>query len=132
MLGRQVAGHVASHDALIGLAGRRPWPPTRRPRSRWRVVPAAGGGLANAGRLGDNVGGQGLAYNQARGGPVDVFGYPAGPHPDGDGPYDGQTIQSARQRRGDLRYATSLSPDFDGETRAVYQDAAVVWTGSIA
>ncbi|GII61843.1 hypothetical protein Skr01_19280 [Sphaerisporangium krabiense] len=45
----------------------------------------------DAGRLGDNVGGQGFAWNQKIGRPVYVFGYPAGPHPDGDKPYTGVT-----------------------------------------
>ncbi|MFC3986637.1 hypothetical protein ACFOYY_41355, partial [Streptosporangium jomthongense] len=37
----------------------------------------------DAGRLGDNVGGQGFAWNQKTGQPVFIFGYPEGPHPDG-------------------------------------------------
>ncbi|WP_084959350.1 trypsin-like serine peptidase [Thermoactinospora rubra] len=45
----------------------------------------------DAGRLGDNVGGQGLAWNQAAGRVVRTFGYPAAPHPDGDKPYAGLT-----------------------------------------
>ncbi|MEO3810877.1 hypothetical protein ABGB17_17900 [Sphaerisporangium sp. B11E5] len=45
----------------------------------------------DVGRLGDNVGGQGFAWNQPIGKPVYAFGYPAGPHPDGDFPYTGQT-----------------------------------------
>jgi hypothetical protein len=45
----------------------------------------------DAGRLGDNVGGQGFAWNQKIGQPVYAFGYPAGPHPDGDYPYTGLT-----------------------------------------
>ncbi|WP_424536094.1 trypsin-like serine peptidase [Sphaerisporangium viridialbum] len=45
----------------------------------------------DAGRLGDNVGGQGFAWNQKIGEPVYVFGYPAGPHPDRDRPYTGVT-----------------------------------------
>ncbi|MFI0419537.1 trypsin-like serine peptidase [Spongiactinospora sp. 9N601] len=49
------------------------------------------GGVVNRGRLGDNVGGQGFAWNQKPGQPVFVFGYPAGPHPDGDKPYTGVT-----------------------------------------
>ncbi|MEV4098456.1 hypothetical protein AB0J31_39960, partial [Streptosporangium saharense] len=45
----------------------------------------------DAGRLGDNVGGQGFAWNQKTGQPVYIFGYPEGPHPDGDKPYTGIT-----------------------------------------
>ncbi|MFD0888629.1 hypothetical protein ACFQ08_29185, partial [Streptosporangium algeriense] len=45
----------------------------------------------DAGRLGDNVGGQGFAWNQKTGQAVFIFGYPEGPHPDGDKPYTGIT-----------------------------------------
>ncbi|MFC6081600.1 trypsin-like serine peptidase [Sphaerisporangium aureirubrum] len=45
----------------------------------------------DAGRLGDNVGGQGFTWNQKVGQPVFVFGYPAAPHPDGDKPFTGVT-----------------------------------------
>ena len=45
----------------------------------------------DAGRLGDNVGGQGFAWNQKTGQPVYVFGYPEGPHPDGDKTFTGIT-----------------------------------------
>ncbi|MEU8250523.1 hypothetical protein [Nonomuraea sp. NPDC048916] len=45
----------------------------------------------DAGRLGDNVGGQGVAWNQPTGKYVRVFGYPAAPHPDGNKPYTGVT-----------------------------------------
>ncbi|WP_250562295.1 trypsin-like serine peptidase [Sphaerisporangium fuscum] len=45
----------------------------------------------DAGRLGDNVGGQGFTWNQKIGQPVYVFGYPAAPHPDGDKPFTGVT-----------------------------------------
>ncbi|MEU4723522.1 hypothetical protein AB0G06_28225 [Nonomuraea dietziae] len=45
----------------------------------------------DAGKLGDAVGGQGIAWNQPTGQPVFVFGYPADPHPDGDKPYTGVT-----------------------------------------
>ncbi|MFI7538857.1 trypsin-like serine peptidase [Streptosporangium sp. NPDC049376] len=45
----------------------------------------------DAGRLGDNVGGQGFAWNQKTGQAVFVFGYPEGPHPDGDKPFTGVT-----------------------------------------
>lgn len=49
--------------------------------------------LANTGRLGDNVGGQGFAWNQPTGSTADVLGFPAGPHPDGTTPYTGQTLE---------------------------------------
>ncbi|ETK32015.1 hypothetical protein [Microbispora sp. ATCC PTA-5024] len=49
--------------------------------------------FADAGRLGDNVGGQGLAYNQKIGQPVFVFGYPSGSHPDGDHAFSGKTLK---------------------------------------
>ncbi|GAA0408074.1 hypothetical protein GCM10009530_70490 [Microbispora corallina] len=49
--------------------------------------------LEDAGRLGDNVGGQGLAYNQKVGGSVFVFGYPSGSHPDGTSPFTGKTLK---------------------------------------
>ncbi|MCK2212919.1 hypothetical protein MF672_003755 [Actinomadura sp. ATCC 31491] len=45
----------------------------------------------DAGRLGDVVGGQGFAWNQATGKYVRTFGYPAAPHPDGNRPYSGVT-----------------------------------------
>ncbi|NRQ37471.1 hypothetical protein HII36_37400 [Nonomuraea sp. NN258] len=45
----------------------------------------------DAGRLGDNVGGQGFAWNQSTGKTVRTFGYPAAPHPDGNKPYSGVT-----------------------------------------
>ncbi|WP_347592366.1 hypothetical protein [Acrocarpospora sp. B8E8] len=45
----------------------------------------------DAGALGNNVGGQGLAYNQKVGKPVFVFGYPSGSHPDGNYAYTGIT-----------------------------------------
>ncbi|NUW45104.1 trypsin-like serine peptidase [Nonomuraea rhodomycinica] len=49
------------------------------------------GSLKDVGRLGDNVGGQGVAWNQPAGAVVRTFGYPAGPHPDGNKPYTGVT-----------------------------------------
>ncbi|GAA2215899.1 hypothetical protein GCM10009850_113670 [Nonomuraea monospora] len=45
----------------------------------------------DAGRLGDNVGGQGFAWNQPTGKAVRVFGYPAAAHPDGNKNYTGVT-----------------------------------------
>ncbi|WP_066362694.1 trypsin-like serine peptidase [Herbidospora mongoliensis] len=47
----------------------------------------------DAGRLGDNVGGQGFAYNQKVGQNVYVFGYPSGSHPDGNAAYTGKTLK---------------------------------------
>ncbi|WP_067125806.1 trypsin-like serine peptidase [Microtetraspora malaysiensis] len=49
--------------------------------------------FADAGALGANVGGQGLAYNQKVGKPVFVFGYPSGQHPDGNQAYSGHTLK---------------------------------------
>ncbi len=49
--------------------------------------------FTDAGRLGDNVGGQGLAYNQKIGTNVYVFGYPSGSHPDGNHAYTGHTLK---------------------------------------
>ncbi|MEW9532035.1 serine protease [Microbispora sp. NPDC049125] len=49
--------------------------------------------IKDAGRLGDNVGGQGLAYNQKIGQPVFVFGYPSGKHPDGNQAFTGKTLK---------------------------------------
>ncbi|MFG1948659.1 hypothetical protein [Nonomuraea sp. NPDC048826] len=57
------------------------------------VVPSATGELTGYGRLGDNVGGLGLAWNQPLDYSVNVFGYPAGPHPDGVRPYSGQNLK---------------------------------------
>ncbi|MBG0832161.1 hypothetical protein HS041_31125 [Planomonospora sp. ID67723] len=49
--------------------------------------------LADAGRLGDNVGGQGVAWNQKTGKKVFAFGYPASAHLDGDKVYTGHTMK---------------------------------------
>ncbi|GAA3424989.1 trypsin-like serine peptidase [Streptosporangium sandarakinum] len=49
------------------------------------------GFIKDAGKLGDNVGGQGVAWNQKTGQAVWVFGYPALPHPDGNKAYTGVT-----------------------------------------
>ncbi|MGW5687632.1 trypsin-like serine peptidase [Nonomuraea sp. NPDC003754] len=49
------------------------------------------GFVKDAGRLGDNVGGQGFAYNQPTGKYVRVFGYPAAAHPDGHKNFTGIT-----------------------------------------
>ncbi|WP_193318542.1 trypsin-like serine peptidase [Nonomuraea phyllanthi] len=53
---------------------------------RWRTV-------RNAGRLGDNVGGQGFTWNRSTKLTVFSFGYPAGEHPDGDRPFSGRTMK---------------------------------------
>ncbi|MGW6496135.1 trypsin-like serine peptidase [Nonomuraea angiospora] len=47
--------------------------------------------VKSVGRLGDNVGGQGFAWNQAAGSAVRTFGYPYGPHLDGNKPFTGVT-----------------------------------------
>ncbi|WP_113705557.1 trypsin-like serine peptidase [Nonomuraea lactucae] len=47
----------------------------------------------NAGRLGDNVGGQGFTWNRGTKVNVFSFGYPAGGHPDGDRPFTGRTMK---------------------------------------
>ncbi|WP_030456459.1 trypsin-like serine peptidase [Herbidospora cretacea] len=47
----------------------------------------------DVGRLGDNVGGLGFAYNQKVGQNVFVFGYPTAAHPDGDYTYTGSTMK---------------------------------------
>ncbi|MFI6741317.1 trypsin-like serine peptidase [Nonomuraea sp. NPDC050451] len=47
--------------------------------------------VKSVGRLGDNVGGQGFAWNQPAGKYVRTFGYPYGPHLDGNKPFTGVT-----------------------------------------
>ncbi|SDI02894.1 hypothetical protein SAMN05421505_13115 [Sinosporangium album] len=49
--------------------------------------------FADAGRLGDNVGGQGFAWNQRGGKKVFAFGYPTAAHLDGDKVYSGETMK---------------------------------------
>ncbi|MEU7002136.1 hypothetical protein [Nonomuraea sp. NPDC046570] len=49
------------------------------------------GHIKDLGKLGDNVGGQGFAWNQKTGQKVFVFGYPSAPHPDGHKAYTGVT-----------------------------------------
>ncbi|MGV9328623.1 trypsin-like serine peptidase [Streptosporangium sandarakinum] len=51
----------------------------------------ADGFIKDAGKLGDNVGGQGVAWNQKTGQKVYVFGYPADAHPDGNKAFTGVT-----------------------------------------
>ncbi|MEV0596565.1 trypsin-like serine peptidase [Nonomuraea cavernae] len=60
--------------------------PKRSWGKRYYILPAK-----DVGRLGDNVGGQGVAWNQPAGRHVRAFGYPAAPHPDGSKPYSGVT-----------------------------------------
>lgn len=74
------------------------------------VTASPSGELTNAGRLGDNVGGQGLAWNQPLDSAVDVFGYPAGPNPDGTQPYTGETLETSRGRTGAAK-APSLNAE---------------------
>jgi hypothetical protein len=56
-------------------------------------IPASAS-LVDLGRLGDNVGGQGFAYNQPTGKYVRTFGYPYAEHPDGSKPYTGVTVKN--------------------------------------
>ncbi|RJL26589.1 trypsin-like serine peptidase [Bailinhaonella thermotolerans] len=70
------------------------------PASEWEKLPAdkkalyeAGIYLADLGRLGDNVGGSGLAWNQPAKRTYFTFGYPQGAHPDGDTPFSGRTMK---------------------------------------
>ncbi|RJL26587.1 trypsin-like serine peptidase [Bailinhaonella thermotolerans] len=133
-------------------------------------------------RLGDQVGGQGFAWNQDPKSTVWAFGYPAGKHLDGDQPYSGHTMKSCygsgkampvaakfnaqehvgikcaftpgasggpwiknynqSKRAGYIvgvnslawdtdangRYDHISSPYFDGQTAAVYNYAANLWT----
>ncbi|MEU5867369.1 hypothetical protein ABZ815_39790 [Nonomuraea sp. NPDC047529] len=62
------------------------------------VVPSPSGGLVDTGRLVDKVGAQGLAWNQPRDSSVDIFGFPAGAHPDGTHPRTGDTLESYKGR----------------------------------
>ncbi|NUW45103.1 trypsin-like serine peptidase [Nonomuraea rhodomycinica] len=74
-------------------------------------------GLAkDAGRLGDVVGGQGVAWNQPMGQKVTVFGYPAAPHPDGDKPFTGLTPKICAGRTGTKTYQVNM---FKVETHQV-------------
>ncbi|MEQ4726108.1 hypothetical protein [Nonomuraea sp. B19D2] len=47
--------------------------------------------VKSVGRLGDIVGGQGFAWNQPAGKAIRAFGYPYGPHLDGNKPFTGVT-----------------------------------------
>ncbi|GAA0920728.1 hypothetical protein [Nonomuraea longicatena] len=64
---------------------------TRYYHDTFYIVTGGQGTIKDAGRLGDNVGGQGVAWNQPTGKAVRVFGYPAAPHPDGHKNYTGVT-----------------------------------------
>ncbi|MCF6471141.1 hypothetical protein FAF44_22465 [Nonomuraea sp. MG754425] len=57
------------------------------------VVADPAGVLSDLGRLADNVGAQGFGWNQPPAPAFDVFGYPAGSHPDGSSPYTGQSLE---------------------------------------
>ncbi|WP_433498092.1 trypsin-like serine peptidase [Sphaerimonospora sp. CA-214678] len=71
-------------------------PPPAKKTYKYQVVGAKLTiGLKDVGRLGDNVGGQGLAYNQKVGSNVFVFGYPSGSHPDGNYAFSGKTLKWA-------------------------------------
>ncbi|GAA2856396.1 trypsin-like serine peptidase [Nonomuraea rubra] len=59
------------------------------------VAADAAGVLSDTGRLGDNAGGQGFAWNQPTASSVRLFGYPAGPHPDGTRPYTGEHLHQS-------------------------------------
>ncbi|WP_155336933.1 trypsin-like serine peptidase [Acrocarpospora corrugata] len=65
--------------------------------------------LVTTSRLGDSVGGQGLAWNQKLKKVVDVFGYPAGGHPDGTPAYSGVSMQHAQGTN--FRVMTGLNTD---------------------
>ncbi|MFI9594449.1 trypsin-like serine peptidase [Nonomuraea sp. NPDC052265] len=58
------------------------------------VTSSPAGELTDTGRLVDQVGGQGLAWNQPLDSSVDVFGFPAGVHPDGSHPQPGDTLET--------------------------------------
>jgi hypothetical protein len=60
-----------------------------KPRIKWYTIYT----LKDAGRLGDNVGGQGFAYNLNPKQKVFVFGYPTGRYKDGNRPYTGLTTK---------------------------------------
>ncbi len=82
--------------------------------------------LTDVGRLGDNVGGQGFAYNIKAGKNVFAFGYPAGEHPDGNKPYTGITpkwlygktsktvVDSALKIEEQIGLKGAVTPGFDG------------------
>ncbi|MGP3956277.1 hypothetical protein ACTWPT_09800 [Nonomuraea sp. 3N208] len=63
--------------------------------------------LKSVGRLGDNVGGQGFAWNQPTGKYVRTFGYPQGEHPDGNKPYTGVTPKWCYGKTGTKTYTAA-------------------------
>ncbi|GGL52216.1 trypsin-like serine peptidase [Planomonospora parontospora] len=63
--------------------------------------------VKDVGRLGDNVGGQGFAWNQKAGQPVYAFGYPAEAHPDGDKPFTGVTMKYCYGKTNTRTYSTN-------------------------
>ncbi|WP_156046180.1 trypsin-like serine peptidase [Herbidospora cretacea] len=67
------------------------------------------------GRLGDNVGGQGLRYNARPDAHVYAFGYPAGLHLDGNPQYTGETIKYNYGRLAS-RYTTTNPATNNAET----------------
>ncbi|MGI5162121.1 hypothetical protein [Microbispora sp. CA-102843] len=81
--------------------------------------------LTNAGKLADNVGGQGLEGSL---GSAWLIRYASDSR---IGYLNGITI-SVADTDGDGRYDTGVSPYFDGESYTVYRYAAATWTGRIA
>ncbi|WP_188197447.1 hypothetical protein [Nonomuraea sp. SYSU D8015] len=74
-------------------------------------------GLAkDFGRLGDVVGGQGMAWNQPMGQKVVAFGYPSAPHPDGNKPFSGLTPKYCMGKTGTKTYQVNM---FKVETHQV-------------
>ncbi|RJL26588.1 trypsin-like serine peptidase [Bailinhaonella thermotolerans] len=71
----------------------------------------SGGKTRSAGRLGDNVDGQGIAWNRGSKVAVHAFGYPAGQHPNGSAPYDGKVIKSCSGASGSMRPAPAYKLD---------------------
>jgi hypothetical protein len=68
------------------------------------------------GRLGDIVGGQGVAWNQPMGQTVTAFGYPSAPHPDGDKAFTGVTPKWCAGKTGTKTYQVNT---FKVETHQV-------------
>ncbi|MFC4012380.1 trypsin-like serine peptidase [Nonomuraea purpurea] len=90
------------YPATVGKDARGNWTITHYYVQKWykqgsvaryvRLEPfIVGNEVKSIGRLGDVVGGQGFAYNQPTGKDVRVFGYPYGPHLDGNKPFTGVT-----------------------------------------
>ncbi len=61
------------------------------------------------GRLEDKVGAFQFSSTKGRSRPVSVFGYPAGAHPDGTRPFDGQTVRSCA---GTTRATAASAPTY--------------------